>query len=231
MKCHFRPRAIIQFALVVAVVGAVGIFMTSDNQNYASILWPAIPEKHYKYIDDAVERCGLPKSTRAFFASMAKHESTFNERAVSSAGAVGIIQVLPGTGYGTAVKNNIAGYNAETAKQAEMGYLIGICHAAYLGENIGNGDPANWNDPHFLKAIAVGYNAGLSRGKSYYANSYNGPRSSLGYANNLVDRGMKVYALDFDRWDQQQLVQRSEIDILTEIRESIWKVILGVEEN
>lgn len=229
MKRRMNPRKLISIGIFVSFVAVLGIYMTAGApKDYAAIIYPPIPAEHFGYIDKAVEHCGVPKSKRGFIAAVAFAESTFNPNAQSGAGAVGVMQLLRGTGYGTAVKYGIPGLNASTFTDAQISYMMGTCYIHYLmGEIVGNYDEANWNDDRILTAIMAGYNAGPARGKSYLAGAYNGPTSSLHYGAKIL-RASQVYNLDFARYDQEKLQGGTEIDILSRIREIVWNILLRV---
>jgi len=97
--------------------------------------------------------------------AIARQESMFNSRAISSAKAMGLMQIMPGTGRLIAKKNGVGfdqqrllndpGYNAQMGA-AELGDLI----QAYDGNYI---------------LVFVGYNAGRGRVKEWVAR-YGDPR-------------------------------------------------------
>jgi soluble lytic murein transglycosylase len=116
---------------------------------------------------------GIPKyaglsleADRSVVYAIARQESMFNPRAVSTAKAMGLMQVTPGTGRLIAKKNGVGfdqrrllsdpGYNAQMGA-AELGDLI----QAYDGNYI---------------LVFVGYNAGRGRVKEWVAR-YGDPRS------------------------------------------------------
>lgn len=226
MRKAKNPRRIIKIGLLVALIAILILMLqTSGFRNFADIAYPPIPQSHYALIDDAVEFCKVPKSMRGYIAAMAYAESTFNEEAESYAGAVGVMQVLIPTGYGMAVKYNIPGVTADTYKKAKQGYLMGTCYTRYVYEQIADTTELDkWNDEKVRMAIAIAYNAGTGRGKSYYAGAYNGPASSVGYAGK-IERARPYYNLLFAQYDQR--VAAGEEAPTTDIKAFIWGLILG----
>jgi soluble lytic murein transglycosylase len=79
-------------------------------------------------------------------------ESRFREDAVSSSGAVGLMQVMPGTGQWMADRLGLTGYSAEKLYEREWNLTIGISYLHYLRQQFGN----------IVQALAA-YNAGPNR--------------------------------------------------------------------
>lgn len=232
MKRVSRSRKAIQLSLVLLILITFGYFFLRNQVDYASIAYPPIPELHYKFIDDAVEHCKIPMTKRGFIAAVAFAESTFHADARSGAGAVGVMQLLRGTGYGTAIKYQIAGLNANTFTDPGISYKMGTCYIHYLmGEIAGNYNPENWDNENMLAAIMVGYNAGPASGKNYLrvvgTNPQSGRRSAysgpVGYAHKVI-RATPVYNLDFARYDQRAVSE--PLEPLTKVRELVWSYFL-----
>lgn len=224
MRRIFRPRSVIQFGLFVTLVATLA-YVFQGQRDYASIAYPPIPQSHYKFIEDAVKHCKVPNHKRGLIAAMAWKESTFNPSAQSGAGAIGVMQLLRGTGLGTANEYQIGGLNAATFTDPSISYKLGTCYMHSLVTRLGGDDPAAWDNEKVLKGALIGYNAGPARGASFLAGSYRGPTSSLGYADRIL-QAEKVYNLDFARYDQQAQKEGSSIDVLTEVRDIIWNILL-----
>lgn len=220
-----NPRTLIKAGLFAAFLVVLAlIFNASGFKNFADVIYPPIPASHYAYIDQAATFCGVPRSMRGWLAAMAYAESTFNEEAQSGAGAVGVMQVLIPTGYGMAVKYGIPDVNAAAYKKAKQGYLMGTCYTRYLmGQLTDTDDLANWDSSRIRTAIAIAYNAGTGRGKSYLAGSYNGPLSSVGYAAK-IERAKAYYDQQFALYDQQQAIGQEPT---TDLKSFVWGLILG----
>lgn len=227
MRRMFNPRSIIQFSLFVAfMVVTIGIFKFSSG-DFAAISFPPIPASHYEFINDAVEFCKIPKDKRGLIAALAWKESTFHPDAESGAGAVGVLQVLRGTGLGVANEYQIGGLNAATFTDPAMGYKLGTCYMHSLVSRLGDKDPEAWNNEQVIRAALIGYNAGPARGASFLRGAYNGPNSSLGYAERII-QATRVYSLDFAEYDKDEAER--QVDILQQIREIIW-LLLGNESE
>lgn len=217
-----RMRTLITVGLFLAVIASLSV--TFFKENYAGIAYPPIPESHYKFINDAIRHCGVPTGKRGLIAAIAWKESTFHPNSQSGAGAVGVMQLLRGTGFGVANEYQIGGLNAATFTDPAISYMMGTCYYHSLVTRLGGIDsPEVWNNDRILRAALIGYNAGPARGSSYLSGAYSGPRSSLGYAERIM-QAEKVYAFDFSRYDQR--LATGEIDILGQVREIVWNVLL-----
>ncbi len=89
-------------------------------------------------------------------AAVIKAESSFDPDAVSGAGAVGLMQLLPATAEEMAVRLDIE-YDADMLWEPETNISYGSYYLAYLYENLGN----NWN------TACAAYNAGIGRVKGW----------------------------------------------------------------
>ncbi len=114
-----------------------------------------VPE--YQQIGPAVERCVV--------FSIARQESGFNPKVVSSANAIGLMQVTPAAGRDTAKRFNVA------FDQRRL--MNDIVYNAQLGTaELGN-DIASWRGSYILAFVA--YNAGPRRSKEWIE-QYGDPR-------------------------------------------------------
>ena len=114
-----------------------------------------VPE--YQQIGPAVEPCVVY--------SIIRQESAFNPRVVSSANAIGLMQVTPGAGRDTAKRFNV------TFDQRRLS--DDVVYNAQLGTaELGN-DIASWRGSYVLAFVA--YNAGPRRAKEWIA-QYGDPR-------------------------------------------------------
>ena len=107
--------------------------------------FPNFGVPRFRQIGPAVERCVVY--------SIVRQESAFNTRVVSSANALGLMQVTPAAGRNTAKKFNVAFDQrrllADVAYNAELG-------TAELGEDIASiAAPISWRSPPTMPA-AVG---------------------------------------------------------------------------
>jgi soluble lytic murein transglycosylase len=112
----------------------------------------------YQQIGPPVERCMVY--------SIVRQESAFNPKVVSSANAIGLMQVTPEAGRDTARRFNV------TFNQRRL--MSDIAYNAQLGTaEIGN-DIATWRGSYVLALVA--YNAGPRRAREWIA-QYGDPRS------------------------------------------------------
>lgn len=123
-------------------------------------LYPAL---HHPVTDLVPE--GLAVS-RAFALAIARRESEFDLAAVSPAGALGLMQLMPGTAQLMAGKTGVPYEKARLALDGGYNTTLG---AAYLRELIGEFGPA-------VALVAAGYNAGPGRPRRWITN-FGDPRS------------------------------------------------------
>lgn len=116
-----------------------------------------------------------------FVASVIKHESTFNKSAVSSVGAKGLMQILPGTGEYVSRRNRLRWLGAEKLHDPEYNVRLGIAYLKELERSFkGNRELAliayNWGPGNVSKAL---------KGEK------NIPSSSRTYAKNIIKHHSK----------------------------------------
>lgn len=141
---------------------------------------------YQSYADQAAAKFGIPQQ---IFSSLINTESNWNANAVSSAGAVGLTQLLPSTAASLGVDphdplQNIAGgadYLASLFKQ------FGNWPDALAAYNIGPGNFASGND--------------LATGQAYAAKVLNGA-SAAGY---VAPTASNAAASDLPAWMQEVL--------------------------
>lgn len=98
--------------------------------------------------------------------SIARRESEFDPNVISSAGAVGLMQVMPGTGRGQASRLGIEFSEARLLSDPAYNAVLGSGYLAYLTEEFGS-------NPVLL---AAAYNAGPSRARAWIER-FGDPRS------------------------------------------------------
>ena len=120
--------------------------------------FPDFGVPNYQQIGPEVERC--------IVYSIVRQESAFNSKVVSSANAIGLMQVTPAAGRDTAKRFNVSfdqhRLMADVAYNAQLG-------TAELGNDI-----ASWHGSYILAFVA--YNAGPRRAKEWIE-QYGDPRS------------------------------------------------------
>jgi peptidoglycan lytic transglycosylase len=126
-----------------------------------------LPFEHYAYPDFGVpnyQQIG-PQVERCVVYSIVRQESAFNSRVVSSANAIGLMQVTPAAGRDTAKRFNVSfdqrRLMADVAYNAQLG-------TAELGNDI-----ASWRGSYVLAFVA--YNAGPRRAREWIE-QYGDPR-------------------------------------------------------
>ncbi len=163
-----------------------------------------LPLEHYAFPDFGVpqyQQVG-PQVERCVVFSIIRQESAFNPKVVSSANALGLMQVTPAAGRDTAKRFNV------TFDQRRL--LSDVAYNAQLGTaELGN-DIASWRGSYILAFVA--YNAGPRRAKEWI-DQYGDPRDSkvdpidwieripLSETRNYVQRileNIQVYRARFD---------------------------------
>ena len=158
----------------VTALAALGEIATRHNDARTTLLIgkPALshglPLEHYAFPDFGVpnyQQIG-PEVERSVVYSIVRQESAINSRVVSSANAIGLMQVTPAAGRDTAKRFNVSfdqhRLMADVAYNAQIG-------TAELGNDI-----ASWHGSYVLAFVA--YNAGPRRAKEWIE-QYGDPRN------------------------------------------------------
>jgi len=111
-----------------------------------------------------------------FVTSVIRSESTFDKNAVSSVGALGLMQVMPATGRYIANKNNIVWRGAAALKEPEYNIRLGIAYLQYLDERFNN------NKEHVL----IAYNWGPTNLNRAFRQQSRIPGSPRHYASTII---------------------------------------------
>ncbi|MGB7100244.1 MAG: lytic transglycosylase domain-containing protein [Xanthobacteraceae bacterium] len=157
----------------VPALAAVGEVAAQHNDARAALLIGKIalghglPLEHFAFPDFGVpdyQQIG-PQVERCVVYSIVRQESAFNPRVISSANALGLMQVTPAAGRDTAKRFNVA-FNQHRL-------LVDVPYNAQLGTaELGN-DIASWRGSYILAFVA--YNAGPGRAREWIA-KYGDPR-------------------------------------------------------
>ena len=158
----------------VAGLSALGEITTHHNDARATLLIGktalshGLPLERYAFPDFGVpnyQQIG-PEVERCVVYSIVRQESAFNSRVVSSANAIGLMQVTPAAGRDTAKRFSVS------FDQHRL--MDDIVYNAQLGTaELGN-DIASWHGSYILAFVA--YNAGPRRAKEWI-DQYGDPRN------------------------------------------------------
>jgi peptidoglycan lytic transglycosylase len=155
--------------LVAAMAADLG---ENANDTAALVGLAGIAERHHDaratlLIGKAALRRGLPFERYAFpdFGVPEYQQSAFNPRVVSSANAIGLMQVTPAAGRDTAKRFNVTFDQRRLSQDVAYNAQLGT---AELGNDI-----ANWRGSYILAFVA--YNAGPRRAKEWIE-QYGDPR-------------------------------------------------------
>lgn len=132
-------------ALIVLACVLCAFFLLSDS--YARLRYPL---DYTQSIQENADRFGLDPYR---VAAVIKTESDFHADAVSRAGAIGLMQIMPETGSWIAEKLSIDGFSTDMLFQPERNIEFGCWYLCFLAERFG-GDP---------ELMAAAYNAGHNK--------------------------------------------------------------------
>jgi soluble lytic murein transglycosylase len=119
------------------------------------------------YWESIVTYAGKYKQDPYFIAAIIKEESQFRTDALSSAGARGLMQVMPATGERVARQNKLPGYDREKLFDSDTAINIGTWYVSQLMKRFKN-DPL---------LVAAAYNAGPEAVQGWITkNGYHGER-------------------------------------------------------
>ncbi len=130
------------FVLVAAVVLSTLALRAARRASY--------PLVYMDEVTAAAEKYDLPVS---LVMGVIHTESSFNENAVSPAGAMGLMQIMPDTGAWLASKVNVNGYEMSLLLDPVVNIEMGCWYLNYLYETF-DGD---------MNAVLAGYNTGQNR--------------------------------------------------------------------
>ncbi len=103
-----------------------------------------------KFVDEIKQYSGEYAQDPYFVSAVICTESGFDETAVSSRGAMGLMQIMPDTGAWAAEKIGIADFTTEMLNQPDVNIRIGCWYLNYLSDMFG-GD---------VDKVMAAYNAG-----------------------------------------------------------------------
>jgi soluble lytic murein transglycosylase len=201
-----------------AALSTLAEIATQHNDARATLLIGKIalgrgmPLEHYAFPNFGVPeyRQVGPEVERPVVYSIVRQESAFNSRVVSSANAIGLMQVTPAAGRDTAKRFNIVFDQRRLAADVAYNAQLGT---AELGNDI-----ATWRGSYILAFVA--YNAGPRRAREWIE-QYGDPRDQrvdpidwieripIAETRNYVQRvieNMQVYRVRFDN-DPRLLIE------------------------
>ena len=142
MKSFLKNKVLVVFCVICVVV--VGVFCVFNFVMY--------PTKYKNYVVRYSEQFGLES---ALVYAVIKTESEFKPRAVSSAGARGLMQIIPSTGKWIASEFG-EDFNEESLFDPETNIKYGCFYLKYLFDKFGD-----------VGAVICGYNAGETAVKNW----------------------------------------------------------------
>lgn len=102
-----------------------------------------------KHRDVIIEKANLYNVDKNLVLAIAKKESKFDENALSSAGAMGIMQIMPRTALWISEEIGLEDFEISDLNNAEINIEMGVFYLSYLSKKFNN-----------LSTIICAYNAG-----------------------------------------------------------------------
>ncbi len=157
-KVKIGKKRFIAFLVIIAAV--LVLFASSQliKSNQNNLLKMQYPIKYSEYVDKYAEEYNVPK---ALVYAVIRTESSFCEDAGSSAGALGLMQLIPDTFEWLQLKRSVSGsYAAEDLFEPEINIDYGTYFLSYLLEKYDSEECA-----------LAAYNAGFGAVDDWLANS------------------------------------------------------------
>lgn len=129
-----------------------------------------------KYADDIKSQASTNNIRPELLAGLILAESSFNERSVSSAGAMGIVQMMPGTARAVARRHDLP--TSFNLLDPHIAIQLGALHIRELEDMYASLGPDNQE-----KAMLVAYNAGSGVADYWIKNGMNDKYLSYGVKN------------------------------------------------
>lgn len=145
-----RKRLVVFVVLVVVIVA--GYFILTNNKTQKAIGNAFYPLKYSEYVDKASEDYGVKKE---LIYAMIRTESHFKKNAVSSAGAIGLMQLTPETYEWLCNKRDIE-YVDDGLYKPSINIDFGTYLISYLFDEFGD-----------EKLVIAAYNAGPDNVKKW----------------------------------------------------------------
>ena len=150
--------------LILALTAAqnmMAAYLVQQEQARADA-YQTIVDEHPIYYKDLIERYAAEYNLRpAFVCAIVMNESSFRSDAMSSAGARGLMQLMPDTAEWIAGKLDVEGYHFDRMYDPESNIRFGCWYLNYLSK-LFRGDPI---------LIACAYHAGQSNVTAWLSNS------------------------------------------------------------
>lgn len=142
-------RRVLGFAALLAVV-LVGVAIWAQRTEPDWYVRMRYPLRYEQILDAHADNYGLPPS---LLAAVAYSESGFDPEAVSPAGAVGLMQLLPETAQGIADRTGGGGYRRRDLLDPEISVRYGAWYLSHLRQKYAD-------HPQALDLALAAYNAG-----------------------------------------------------------------------
>ncbi len=141
-----KKTVVLVLIIILALLIAAGAYFVYENMEGKS----GYP---LKYEDMIVKYAGENDLDPYFVAAVIHAESGFNPQAVSRAGAIGLMQIMPPTGEWIAGKLGVSDFDANMLKDPETSIRFGCWYLKFLSDKFeGN-----------RQLMVAGYNAGHNR--------------------------------------------------------------------
>ncbi|MCB9942802.1 MAG: lytic transglycosylase domain-containing protein [Geminicoccaceae bacterium] len=163
-----RASAILYAVSVLVGTFSICVAPSTSFAQSAPVARAAIADPHAAHITEASQRFGIPEH---WIRAVMRAESAGNARAISSAGAMGLMQVMPETWAGLRIRHRL-GRNPYDPRD---NILAGTAYLREMFDRYGN-----------VAAMLAAYNAGPGRYDEYLATGRRLPAETRTYVAALI---------------------------------------------
>lgn len=164
MPARLTTTIVLLLLLAMALLAAQSLMMAylTQQEQAKAEAHQAVVDAHPIYYTDLIQRYAEEYNLQpAFVCAIIMNESSFRKDAMSSAGARGLMQLMPDTAEWIAGKLDVEGYHFDRMFDPESNIRFGCWYLNYLSR-LFRGDPI---------LIACAYHAGQSNVTSWLSNS------------------------------------------------------------
>lgn len=146
-----NKNKIILFIILFIIIGSVGIYGAIKSEYVQkTVFYPLL-------YTDKINQFAVEKQLNPWFvAAIIRNESGFKPEALSSSGAMGLMQIMPETAGWIAKKKEVVNFHNEMLKDPELNISFGCWYLSDL-----------WQEFKDEKIVIASYNAGRGQVRSW----------------------------------------------------------------